>query len=292
MKIIHFCAGLEGSNGMANTARQFVAEELAAGHDSMLTNDPKVDLRGADVLHIHGTWLPVLWKVSKRAKKLGLKVIIRPAGNYDPIRRNFGFLKRLKKLAAAPFEHAMLRRADVVQATCETEAEWIRAYHPSAHIELTDLTRFFDLSSSSSSSLRSRPLHVMFLGRVHDPLKGVRYLEQAVKEINNSALQLSTSTSTPIDLHLVSNKYGEELEKEWDWCDVLCLPTLSENFGRVVAEALAHGKQVITTDGAPAWRDYFAAHPDCGYYLEHYREGDDKTRVQLLVDAIKYYLAV
>ena len=156
MKIIHFCAGLEGWNGMANTARQFVAEELAAGHDSLLTSsvsdvirelksvggDPRalrknknetttVDLdlgprprtRATARVHIHGTWLPVLWKVSKLAKAAGAEIINRPAGNYDPIRRNFGFLKRLKKLAAAPFEHAMLRRADVVQATCETEAE-------------------------------------------------------------------------------------------------------------------------------------------------------------------------
>ena len=163
---------------------------------------------------------------------------------------------------------------------------------------------------SPSTPLHGKKLHVLFPGRVHDPLKGVRYLEQAVKEINNSALQLQLSTSTPIDLHLVSNKYGEELEKEWDWCDVLCLPTLSENFGRVVAEALAHGKQVITTDGAPAWRDWvemkneelrmknegvfhhsssFILHPSFTY-LTGYREGVDKTRVQLLVDAIKYYL--
>ena len=40
MKIVHFCAGLEGWNGMANTARQFVAEELEDGHDSRLANDP------------------------------------------------------------------------------------------------------------------------------------------------------------------------------------------------------------------------------------------------------------
>ena len=39
MKIVHFCVGLGENNGMANTARQFVAEETAAGHDSRLTDD-------------------------------------------------------------------------------------------------------------------------------------------------------------------------------------------------------------------------------------------------------------
>ena len=34
---------------------------------------------------------------------------------------------------------------------------------------------------------------------------------------------------------------------------MLVLPTLSDNFGLVIAEALERGKRVITTDGAPAW---------------------------------------
>ena len=33
----------------------------------------------------------------------------------------------------------------------------------------------------------------------------------------------------------MSTAFGEELERVWEWCDVLVLPTLSENFGLVVA---------------------------------------------------------
>ena len=61
--------------------------------------------------------------------------------------------------------------------------------------------------------------------------------------------------STVCKLQVVSNVFGEEKEKVWDWCDVLILPTLSDNFGLVIAEALERGKRVITTDGAPAWGD-------------------------------------
>ena len=86
------------------------------------------------------------------------------------------------------------------------------------------------------------------------------------------------------------------------------LPTLSENFGRVVAEALERGKRVITTDGAPAWGDGLSRvervetctrnHVDgqlwSGYsgrliYLKGYRDGKDKDRVRLLADAIKQF---
>ena len=91
-------------------------------------------------------------------------------------------------------------------------------------------------------------------------------------------------------LKIVSDHSGEELEADLAWADVLCLPTLSENFGRVVAEALERGKPVITTDGAPAWRTYFEQHPDAGIYLKGYRDGSEETRIKLLADALKTFV--
>ena len=296
MKVIHFCAGLEGWNGMANTARQFVAEELARGDESQLTNDVGVIERTekVDRVQIHGTWLPVLWKVAKLAKRKGAELIVRPCGNYDPIRIRRGAIRRLKKWLVGPFEHAMLNRADFVQCTCAAEAEWVRAYHPKARIQMTDLKRFFDLGvDGSRSRTEDGSLHVLYLGR-RDPLKGVNYLEQAVEELKNHP---HSNLNWPLELHCVSDHFGEDLEKDWAWCDVLCLPTLSENFGRVVAEALERGKRVITTDGAPVWGEgeLFDCSDcsDCsiGYggrlvYLKGYRNGTDAERVELLKEAI------
>ena len=115
---------------------------------------------------------------------------------------------------------------------------------------------------------------MLYLGRLH-PLKGLEYLEQAVKGIKG------------IELRIVSNAFGEEKEKVWEWCDVLVLPTLSENFGLVVAEALERGKPVITTDGAPAWEDLTEAQ---GIYLKGFRDGSDEIRVKLLKDALARFV--
>lgn len=296
MKILHFSAGLEKNNGMANTARQFVSEETAAGHDSQLTNDLEKIERGVDEVVIHGAWLPILWRAAKRAKTVGAKLLIRPAGSYDPVRlAHHGWKKRLVSF----WEHRMLRRADVLLATCAAEAEWIRAYESrfgglkSPRIEITDLKRFFNLSTPAPSSQTSKPLnlqtsklHLLYLGRRH-PLKGVEYLEKAVREIG-----LGQRSGSREELRIVSNHFGEELEKDWDWCDVLVLPTLSENFGRVIAEALERGKRVLTTDGAPAWappeavqsKSEVAVEPwrDRLVYLRGFRDGTDEERVELL----------
>ena len=302
MKIIHFVAGLEKNNGMANTARQFIAEELAAGNDSRLTNDLKEIVRGVDIVHIHGSWLPVLWSASKAAKRIGAKLIIRPAGSYDPIRRAFhGWKKRL----VAFFEHRMLRRADVLLATCEAERKWILDYEPEANVEITDLKRFFrlerecrvEVEKCRGEARTARPMHVLYLGRRH-PLKGVEFLEQAVAELNKET-PLSISTSS-LHLRIVSDHFGEELERDWEWCDVLCLPTLSENFGRVVAEALERGKRVVVTDGAPAWEPPPEAAEveveveirggrwwDRLSYVRGFRDGTDEERVKLLKVALE-----
>jgi glycosyltransferase involved in cell wall biosynthesis len=148
--------------------------------------------------------------------------------------------------------------------------------------------------SNSELTTRNSQLNLLYLGRRH-PLKGVEFLEAAVRQLQNSI----RSTRLNIELRIVSDAKGEELEKVWAWCDVLVLPTLSENFGLVVAEALERGKRVITTDGAPVWGDGLSRVETCregemmvGYggrliYLKGYREGTKETRVELLKAAIE-----
>ena len=101
-------------------------------------------------------------------------------------------------------------------------------------------------------------MRLLYLGRRH-PLKGVVFLEEAVRKVQKLREEGQRTeykgqrVTRNCELRIVSNAFGEEKEKVWEWCDVLVLPTLSENFGLVVAEALERGKRVITTDGAPAW---------------------------------------
>jgi glycosyltransferase involved in cell wall biosynthesis len=190
----------------------------------------------------------------------------------------------------------------------EAAAEWIRDYEPRVKsIELTDIKRFFNLNPVNPVNPVKKDLHLLYLGRRH-PLKGLSYLETALATYYNkwssapSSLAPTTACADnpssnpsrkaatyynkcPIEFRVVSDAFGDELERVWDWCDVLVLPTLSENFGLVIAEALERGKRVITTDGAPAWGDG----NDYGgrlVFLKGFRDGTDEVRVGLLKDAI------
>ena len=289
MTILHICAGWEKSNGAANIARMVAGEQETAGHSVSYKIWAGIkELRAADEVWIHCAWKPCLWLAALWARRYKWM----PEASYDPVRLGYhGWKKRL----VGPIERFFLRRADVVVATCQAEAEWIRKYEPRVKkIEVTDVKRFFRLNhetheiheSEEGKREKRGALHLLYLGRRH-PLKGVEYLESSVAEIVSECRSsgVECPKSLPVELRIVSNAFGEEKERVLDWCDVLVLPTLSENFGLVVAEALERGKRVITTDGAPAWQG-------CDYggrlrYLVGYRDGTRETRVKLLKEAIK-----
>ena len=288
MNILHICAGWQPWNGAANIARMLAGEQKSAGHTVVEKTWASIrELRSADEVWIHCGWLPCLWWAALWARK----AVWVPECCYDPVRLAYhGWKKRL----AGPIERFSLRRCSRIVATCAAEAEWIRAYlgKKCPPVTLTDLRRFFTLPPTSPSSspststspsptqikqslnqeiLKSQPpntIHVLYLGRRH-PLKGVEYLERAVKETEG------------IELRIVSDHFGDELERDWAWCDVLCLPTLSDNFGLVVAEALERGKRVITTDGAPAWEGVPGV-----VFLKGFRDGTASSRVHLLKTAL------
>ena len=279
MKMLHICAGWEKWNGAANIARLIMGEQSREGHEVSFATWASIGkLRAADEVWIHCSWKPCLWW----AALWGRNAHWMPECSYDPIRRAY---HGWKKTLVGPIERFSLRRAKKLVATCEAEKGWIQSYlgKRCPPVVVTDIKRFFCLPDSQVEALpNNRPLHLLYLGRQH-PLKGLEFLEETVRQISSVP---HSPFPVPPQLEVVSNAFGEEKEKVWEWCDVLVLPTLSDNFGLVIAEALERGKRVITTDGAPAWVDG----NDYGgrlIYLRGYRDGTPEVRVCLLKSAIE-----
>lgn len=271
MRIVHVSDGWGRTNGVANVARLIADEQVSKGYAVAFRRWAKIgELKAADEVWIHCGWMPCLWWAALWAKK----AVWMPHGSFDPFRlRYHGW----KKWLVGPIGRWALRRCTSIKATCVAEVEWVRAYEPQVKaVEILDVKKYFGVGAGEGVGVGKGNLHVLYLGRRH-PLKGVEYLERTVREIGDG-----------VELRIVSNALGEEKEKVWAWCDVLCLPTLSENFGLVVAEALERGKRVVVTDGAPAWNpDGGAETVGRGYggrlvYLRGYRDGDERTRVELL----------
>ena len=230
-----------------------------------------------DEVWVHGMWTPDKWLRCVMAKLRGKTLVRMTHQGLSPIclARRSPWKKRL----VAPLERLLFAISDRIVVTGPWEEEWNRAWGLKGPFETIDLRQFFDLSRPTRRPDLSggRPLRVLYLGRRH-PLKGVGELEEAVGGLDAGRVELRVETHV----------FGAEKEAAWDWCDVLCLPTLSENFGLVVAEALERGKPVVVTDGAPAWADL---REDQGVYVRGYRDGTRGERVALLRRALKAFVS-
>lgn len=103
------------------------------------------------------------------------------------------------------------------------------------------------------------PLRVLFVGTL-ELRKGIPYLWQAAQQIPASAavfravgsIRLSSSAVARLTprIQLIGPLPRTALADQYDWADVLVLPTLSEGSANVCYEAIARGVPVITTPAA------------------------------------------
>ncbi len=298
MNRLHIVPEANEANGVYQVARA-LAREQTSGDDvarvvtaaEFCAATAAFNLHLVDEVHVHGMWLPeewrACWKVLRSRAAIGVPRLVRMThGSLSPV-----YLERQgkwKKRLVAPIERWLFSKTDRVVATGAWEKAWCCAWGLKNEIEIVDLKKLFrerwSEKAERADNCRARtrdagsPLRLLYLGRRH-PLKGVEFLERAVREINEES---ERGSGRKIELRIESALFGAEKEAAWEWCDVFCLPTLSENFGLVVAEALAHGKPVVTTDGAPAWEGCEQV-----VYLRGYRDGTDAERVALLKSALR-----
>lgn len=233
---------------------------------------------GDVVLHHPGIWTDVNYYVSALALSKGIPVVCSPRGMLEAWSLNYH--RRRKQLAWQLYAHKMLRATTVFHATAPSEAEAIRnlgfkqpiAIVPNG-VELPDMA-----SKPKERRLRRRAL---FLSRIHQK-KGLLNLIEAWAQIRPAGWELviagpddgghKSSVEEAVaqcDLQSeVSFLPSVDGEAKWDLyrsADLFVLPTLSENFGIVVAEALGCGVPVLTTKGAP-WEEL--VDNDCGWWID------------------------
>ena len=232
------------------------------------------------VIHANGIWSPVHYWSSLLSKRFNLPLISQIHGMLEPWAIEYKSFK--KKLALATYQRAVLDSSSVLVATSFAEYENIRVLGFTKPIAIIPNGINFPKSKVTANSKENKSVKKMlFLSRINVK-KGLLNLVTAwsIVKPNGWRLQL---VGPDEDNHLsaiyaLAKKLGIEndidylgeldgLEKEqvyWS-ADIFVLPTFSENFGVVVAEALSFGIPVITTKGAP-WSDLQKF--NCGWWID------------------------
>ena len=255
---------------------------------SRASDAPKSDEEGAlpNCVHFHGIWSPSLAKRFLAWKRLGIPCLLSPHGMLEP----WAFAhKRLKKQAAWHlYQRRLLNRASALHATSPQEAENMDRLGLRSKIEVipwgVEMPSSSSVSASGDSAFPFRT--ALFVGRIH-PIKALPVLVAAwatvrpggwkmkivgpdygghraevEAQVRQAGLEESFEFVGPMDRESVQQAYRD--------ADLFILPSYTENFGMVVAEALACGVPVIASHGVP-WESL--ASEGGGWWVEGSVEG-------------------
>lgn len=233
-----------------------------------------------DIIHVNCCWLPQCAWAQLWAQELGYKVVLTPHGMLEPwIMKRHYWTRKLPALIL--YQKKAIIKADYIHATAESEKYNLLNLGYNDKIEV--IANGIDVDSIHIKSSWKRNKKILFLSRIHIK-KGIEFLLEAVAKLkgqlegytiyiagegeNNYIQNLKEKTELLGIKNLVSFCGGVYGEKKWELfrqTDLFILPTYSENFGIVVAEALASGTPVITTKGTP-WQELETEH--CGWWTE------------------------
>lgn len=230
-----------------------------------------------DLVHVNACWMPlnaltILW-----AKRRSYKVVLTPHGMLEPwIMQRHYWSRKLPALLL--YQRRAVKMADILHATAESERQNLMKLGLNRRIFV--VPNGIDVANIKMKSSWRRNNNILFLSRIH-PKKGINFLLEAFSKIDskyqltiagegdknyvNELKQLAQRLNISERVAFVGGIYGDEKWKLLRQADVFVLPTHSENFGIVVAEALASGTPVITTKGTP-WQELASHH--CGWWTE------------------------
>lgn len=232
----------------------------------------------ADVLHLHGMWLPSNLQLAALARELGTPLVLTPHGMLDDWATA---QRRLKKRAFhSLFGRRFIQQASRIHCTAEEEKRQALPWLGTAPVTvlpcLVDLEPYRDLAAPAQSPKASIPT-LLFLGRLH-PKKGPDLLIQTVAELRrrNQSVRLliagqgeasyearlkEQTQQVGLDdcVRLLGLVTGPAKLSLLQSADLFVLPTSQENFGLALIEAAACGTPVLTTKGVDIWRELESA---------------------------------
>ena len=291
---VELCDALFDMGNDVRIALQFpeFRDPYPVKHKKMLISIEEVLARPAefkwDVVHINGVWNLPYHRISRLAHQHGVPVVWSPHGSLTPWALSHKSLK--KKVAWWMYQRRDLKQAQLLHVTAQSEVEDMRRLGLTNDLTVLPLGVVFRWSDAELKAIKDSMAEkkIVFLSRLH-PKKGVDNLirawrmlkdvepeiiagwkvevigEDAYPNYGSTLKALCKEMGVSDDFTFRGVVYGDDKERAYASARLFVLPTHSENFGAVVAEALANGTPVVTTKGTP-WGGL--VEHKCGWWID------------------------
>lgn len=231
-----------------------------------------------DIIHNHGLWNPVNIAAGFMVPGKRSKLVTSPHGTLTEWALNYS--KRKKQILWIA-QKRVLESADLIHVTSESELEDVRRVGIKKPVAIIPIG--IDLPNKIEEKTSKHHRTLLFLSRIHE-IKGIENLLLTWANIQESVpdwrlviagkgsddyvrnIQRFASRIGVKRVEFSGPKYGMDKYDTYINADLFILPTYSENFGIVVAEALASGCPAIVGKGAP-WEGLRQQH--CGWWVDN-----------------------
>lgn len=229
-----------------------------------------------NIVHGHGVWRPSNLVYLLRHKNDQCKLLCSPRG----------------MLTEWAMNHRRIRKTPFWRCLQKPALDNVDCFHVTAESELEDIRR---LGLRQPATIIPNGVHlpklkenikkenqILFLSRINKK-KGLDILIESWEIIQKKYPSWKLIVAGPQyesfakniiqkcqelkldNISFIGEVFGDEKTKLFQSSKLFVLPSYSENFGIVVAEALANAVPVITTSGTP-WSDIISN--NCGWYIE------------------------
>ena len=229
-----------------------------------------------DVIHDHGAWLPSNVAAAWVAHRADVPLVSASRGMVTEW--SLSHQAQKKQVAWHLYQKYVFRQASLFHATAPAEVDDLRALGMTQPIAV--VPNGVEIPDTLPNNPPTDGKRALFLSRIH-PKKGLPMLLDAWADLRPEGWTLelvgpsenghreeleAQASELGLDGEVIFSGPVPDADKwhKYAAADLFVLPTHSENFGIVVAEALAAEVPVLTTTGTP-WQEL--EDNDCGWWV-------------------------
>lgn len=224
-----------------------------------------------DLIQLQSVWDPPYHTFVKIARKHNIPYIITPRGMLEPW--SLSQKKWKKRIALWLYQLRDLKKASCIFTTAEMEAQHV--HDLGVNVPMSVIPNGIETEGyACRTDINSVKKQVLFLSRIHIK-KGIELLIDAWANIakantiadfkdwnlvivGNGEPEYIESLKAKVEnlqlqdyIKILPPVFGEAKVRLYQESSLFCLPSYSENFGMVIAEAMSCGVPVITTTNCP-----------------------------------------